>query len=283
MAERTGGRRPGAGRDDSAVADPSLVARLRHVPDPNRMRITVLLTALAACLHAAPAAAVLAFLTDENPPFNYTEKGRLVGVATEIVQAMAARAGLPVKTEVLAWDKAYVRTQGQRDTCLYSTARFENRERLFLWVGPVATNHWAVYGKPDFAPPLRSAKDLAPYRIGTVVRDPKVDFLRENGVTEVRQARDDAQNPARLFLPRESPDYIDLWITDLHAGRELAAAAKVPGVKLVLVAAEQPLFLACNPQTDRRTVKALADALDAMKADGAFQRISADHDKRFPR
>lgn len=247
------------------------------------MRTLFLLTVLAACLHAGPAAAALAFLADENPPFNYTEKGRLTGVATEIVQELASRAGLAFRFEVLAWDKAYVRAQGQRDTCLFSTARFENRERLFLWVGPVATNPWAVYGKGDFAPPVRSVKDLAPYRIGTVVRDPKVEFLRENGVTEVRQARDDAQNPLRLLLPRENPDYIDLWITDLHAGRELARAARVANLKVVFVAAEQPLFLACNPQTDRKTVKALADALDAMKADGAFQRISADYEKRFPR
>jgi polar amino acid transport system substrate-binding protein len=246
-------------------------------------RTTFLLTVLAAgALTAAPAAA-LTLLADENPPFNYTEKGKPAGAATEIVLGMASRANLPVRIDVLPWSKAYVRTQAERDTCLFSTARLENRERLFLWVGPIATNLWAVYGKGDFAPTIRSLKDLSPYRIGTVVRDPKVEFLRENGVNDVRQAREDAQNPARLLLPRENPERIDLWITDLYAGRFLAQAAKVTDVKLVFIAGEEPLFLACNPQTDRTVVKALADALDAMKADGSFKRITDDYDKRFAR
>ena len=147
---------------------------------------------------------------------------------------MATRAGVPVTVEVLPWDKAYVRAQGQKDACLFATARLENRERLFLWVGPIATNPWAVFGKPDFALPVRSVKDLAPYTIGTVLRDAKNDFLRENGVNELRAVRDDAQNPPRLLLPREHPEHIDLWITDLHAGREAAKAAKVTGLKFAV-------------------------------------------------
>jgi len=57
----------------------------------------------------------------------------------------------------------------------------------------------------------------------------------------------------------------------------------VPELKLVFVANEQPMFLACNPQTDRRIVKALADALESMKADGSFKRITADYEQRFAR
>jgi polar amino acid transport system substrate-binding protein len=246
-------------------------------------RSTLALTMLVAGVLAAAPAVALTLLTEENPPFNYMEKGKLVGAATEIVLDMATRASVPVKTDVLPWDKAYVRAQGERDTCLFSTARLENRERLFLWVGPIATNVWAVYGKSDFAPTIRTVKDLSPYRIGTVLRDPKNDFLRENAVTELRPARDDGLNPPRLFLPRADPDHIDLWITGLYSGRDIAKAAKVPELKLVFVASEQPMFLACNPQTDRNIVKALADALESMKADGSSKRITADYEKRFAR
>lgn len=238
--------------------------------------------ALAVALSCAPAFA-LTFLTEENPPFNFAEGGKLTGAATEIVQGMAQRAGVPVKTEMSTWDKAYVRAQGERDTCLYSTARLENRERLFLWVGPIATNLWAVYAKREFTPAIAALKDLAPYRIGTVIRDAKNDFLRENGINELRPVREDALNPPRLFVPRDNPDYIDLWITGLYSGRDIAKAAKVPELKVVLIASEQPLFLACNPQTDRNLVKALSDALDAMKADGSYRRITAEYEKRFAR
>lgn len=246
------------------------------------LALTVLVAVVAAMLAATPARA-LTLLTEENPPFSFTEKGRVQGSAAEIVLDMAARAGVPVTVELLPWDAAYVRAQGQRDACLFGTARLENRERLFLWVGPIATSPWAVYGKADFALPIRTVKELAPYKIGTLARDAKNDFLRENGVTDLRPVRDDAQNPPRLLLPRDNPDYIDLWITGLYSGREAARTAKVTDIKVIFVANEQPLFLACSPQTDRRIVTKLAEALEGMKADGAFKRITAEYEKRFPR
>jgi polar amino acid transport system substrate-binding protein len=95
--------------------------------------------------------------------------------------------------------------------------------------------------------------------------------------------RDDAQNPPRLLLPRDNPEHIDLWITGLYSGREAARKANVTDLKVVLVANEQPLFLACNPQTDRKLVTKLAEALDSMKADGAFKQITAEYEKRYPR
>jgi polar amino acid transport system substrate-binding protein len=246
-------------------------------------RALALLAGLAAAVIAAMPATALVLLTEENPPFSFIEKDKLQGSATEIVREMVARVGVPATFEVLAWDVAYVKAQGQKDTCLFATARFENRERLFLWVGPIGASPWAVYGRSDFMLPIRSVKDLAPYKIGTVQRDAKNEFLRDNAVNDLRAVRADAQNPPRLLLPRDHPEHIDLWITDLYAGREVARKANVTGLKVVFVANEQPLYLACNPQTDRKVVKALADALDGMKADGTLSRITAGYDKRFPR
>ena len=258
--------------------------RPRFLPFPimtNRILPIPMLALSLMGILVATGASALTLLTEENPPFNFTEKGKLAGSAAEIVQDMAVRAGVPAKVDVLPWDTAYVRAQARRDTCLFATARLENRERLFLWIGPIAMNLWAVYGKGDFAPTIRTVKDLALYRIGTVARDAKHEYLRENGVTELRPIRDDAQNPPRLVLPHDNPDAIDLWITDLYAGRDLAKVAKVTDIKLVFIAAEQPLYLACSPQTDKKIVKALSDALDGMKADGSLKRITDVYEKRF--
>ena len=240
-----------------------------------------LIVAVLVATAGGPATA-LTLLTDEDPPFSYSEKGKITGSATDVVREMTSRAGVPAKFDVLPTEKAFVRAQAERDTCVFATPRLENRERLFVWIGPIATNLWAVYGKGDFAPSIRTIKDMAPYRIGVVARDPKAEYLRENGVPGVRVFRDDAQNPQRLFLARDNPDHIDLWITGLYSGRAAAKAAKVTDVKLVFIALEEPLFLACSPRTDASVVKALNDALDAMKADGSFKRVSAEYEKRFP-
>jgi polar amino acid transport system substrate-binding protein len=229
----------------------------------------------------AASAVTLTFLTEENPPFNYTENGRILGSATEIVLQISTRSGHPATIEMLPWDAGYLRAQAEKNTCIFATARLENRERIFLWVGPLATNLWALYGKGDFAVPIRALKDLAPYRIGAVTRDAMGDFLRENSITNLKFVRQDRDNPARLLLPADHPDHIDLWITTLYSARDVAKSVNVTDVKLVFIAKEEPLYLACNPQTDRAVVRALGDALETLRADGSLARINAQYEKRF--
>ena len=232
---------------------------------------------------ASPPVQSLTLLTEENPPFNFTEGGKLTGIATEIVQETVRRTGLPVKTEVLPWDDAYKRTQAQRETCLFATARLENRERLFAWIGPLANNFWGVYGKPEFSIPIRTLDDLKAWRIGGVLSDAKVEYLRENSVTNIKVVTDDKLNPPRLLLPADNPNRIDLWITGLYAASGVARAAGVPNVKLVYVAREIPLYLACSPQTSVATLKALSEAFEQVKAEGIPARVIAEFAKRFPR
>jgi polar amino acid transport system substrate-binding protein len=240
--------------------------------------------ALIAGMVSAPvmSAVTLTLLTEESPPFNYAENGKVTGSVTEIVRQLLARSGQSATIEMAPqWDTAFTRAQAEKNTCIFATARLENRERLFLWVGPLATNLWALYGKGDFAVPIRALKDLAPYKIGAVTRDAKGDFLRENAVTNLKFVREDVDNPPRLLLPADNPDHIDLWITGRYGAREIARLAKVSDIKLVFIAAEQPLYLACNPQTDRGVVKALSDALELLKGDGSIARINAAFEKKF--
>jgi polar amino acid transport system substrate-binding protein len=236
------------------------------------------------CLYAALLAGHgwgLTLLTEENPPFNYTEKGRLAGSGADVVAEMVRRAKLSATTEVLPWDKAYVRAQGAKETCLFSTARLEHRERLFTWVGPIATNVWAIYGRDDFAGRVKSLADLKRYRIGGVVNDAKAEFLREQAVTNVRALPEDRMNPPRLYLPADHPDHIDLWIAGLYAAQAAAKAANVPALRLVFVVREVPLYLACSPQTRAATIEALRAALESVKADGTLARINGDYERRF--
>ena len=245
--------------------------------------VPLLRLACAATAIVAVQALGLTLLTEENPPFNFTEKGKLVGSGADVVAEMVRRSGVSATTEVLPWSAAYVRAQGAKETCLFSTARLENRERQFLWVGPIATNAWAIYGRPDFAARVNSLDELKRYRIGGVVNDAKVEYLRESGLTNVRAVAEDRMNPPRLFLPDDHPDHIDLWIAGVYGAREVAKSVKVNDLKLVLMARELPLYLACSPQTRPDTIKGLAAALESIKADGTLKRIADEYERRFAR
>ncbi|MFO1398224.1 MAG: transporter substrate-binding domain-containing protein [Burkholderiales bacterium] len=239
------------------------------------------LAALLLALALPAAGAPLTLLTEENPPFNYAEGGKLTGLVTELVQEAARRAGIAYTLEVLPWARAYPRAQAERDTCIFATARLPNREKLFVWVGPLASNLWGVYGRGDWSRPVKQLPDLKPFRIGGVANDAKVDYLRENGLTNFRLVADDRQNPPRLFLPADHPDHIDLWVTGYFGAASVARAAKSGDVKLVFVARDIPLYLACSPQTAPATVRALSDAVEQMRTEGVLARAAGTYERKF--
>ena len=235
--------------------------------------IARLLGLLAGLVLAPQPALALKLLTEENPPLNYTEGKKLTGVATDVVQEMLKRAKIKPDIEVMSWDKAYEKAQADKETCLYATARLPNRENAFKWVGPIAMNKWGLYALGGFKPELKTLADVRPFRVGGVERDAKVEFLRERGVTNVVEEKEDRHNPAKLTLNLKETLKIDLWITSVASAKKVAAQAKVPDLKLVLVVNEAESYLACSPRTEPDTLKALAAALDSMKKDGSYEKI----------
>lgn len=233
----------------------------------------LLLTLLA----AAPTVQALTLLTEENPPFNYTEGGKVVGISTEIVSELGRRSGIALEIESLPWEKAYVATQAEKETCLYSTVRLDNRERLFHWIGPIATNRWVLIGRSDFAGSVKAVEDAKRYRVGVVAKDAKIEFLMSKGVTDLREVSDDSLNPPRLVLNRDDPNRIDLWATGAYGARRTAARAKVKDIKLVLRLREFPLYLACGRNTSKETVQGLTRAFEQARKDGTLKRITDRH------
>jgi polar amino acid transport system substrate-binding protein len=242
------------------------------------MRPTTVLALLVAAI-IAPAHA-LNLITEENPPLNYTEGGRVTGYATEVVTEMGKRARIPLKFMVMPWAKGYVAAQTGRDNCLYSTARLENRENLFQWIGPIAFNRWGVYGRTDFTAEIRSLEDLKPHRIGAVTFDAKADYLKAQSVVNLLLVDEDRDNPPRLFLPKTDADYIDLWVTSL-AGAKRTAGARSRDIKLVYTIRNVPSWLACSPRVPGEVVGKLRGALQSMSKDGSLERIGERYERKF--
>ena len=148
-------------------------------------------------------------------------------------------------------------------------------------MGPFATNRWAVFGKSDFAVPVKNITDLRKLKIGGVAADAKVDFLMSKAVTNLRLSGNDAQVPPKLLLQKDDPNYVDLWITGYYSARKVAEAAKVKDIKMVYVVREEDLYLACSPRTSKGEIKKLSDALASMVKDGTVKKITEAYEKRF--
>jgi polar amino acid transport system substrate-binding protein len=226
---------------------------------------------LAVC---APATRALTLVTEENPPFNYTEQGKVVGLSTEIVTELGKRSAIPLQIQSLPWEQAYLAAQRDKETCIYSTARLENRERLFAWIGPIATNQWVLIGKSDFPGAVKVVEDARKYRVGVVAKDAKIEFLMGKGVTDLREVSEDGLNPPRLALGRDDPNRIDLWATSAYGARRTAARANVKDIKVVLNLTRIPLYLACGRNASPQAVQALGKAFEQARKDGTLKRIT---------
>src|SRR6267142_4241875 len=216
---------------------------------------------------AAPAVHALTLVTEENPPFNYTEQGNVVGLSTEIVAELGKRSGIPLQIQSMPWEQGYIAVQRDKEACIYSTVRLDNREQLFSWIGPIATNRWVLIGKSDFAG-LKVVEDARKYRVGVVARDAKIEFLMSKGVTDLREVSEDGLNPPRLVLGRDDPNRIDLGATSAYGARQTVARAKVTAdLRLVINLSKIPLYLACGRNTSPETVRVLGQAFDRATKD----------------
>ena len=142
----------------------------------------IVLVAIALLLAAQPAGAVV-FLTEENPPLNYTDKGELTGVSVSVLREMLRRTVRQVEIKVLPWSEAFLRAQSDAEVCVFSTARLPARNSMFQWIGPISRGYWSAFALEGFQEKIGNFDDLKKYRIG-VVSDARARYLQQRGVTK---------------------------------------------------------------------------------------------------
>lgn len=240
-----------------------------------------LLVAMVAAVPTIAAAQTINLLTEDAYPFQYLENKQLTGMAVEVVNEVFKRAGVGRKDELLSWKDAYDRAQMYPNTCIYSTARTENREKLFKWIGPIVENKWAAFARKGFKGSLSRPEDFAQYRVGVLQGDAKERYLKDLAVTFRVAQTDDAMNPPKLTLNRTEPDKIDLWITGYYTGAHVAAKTGVRDIVPVWVFQTSENFLACQQSLPQATADKLQKALDAMKRDGTHAAIIARYEAKI--
>ncbi len=209
-------------------------------------------------------------MTEEYPPFNYTEDGKLTGLATEVLLEVAKKVGHPVDIEVLPWARAYGTIQKKEGQILYSMTRTEAREDLFKWVGPVATNKWVMFAKKGSGLSVGSLDDAKKVKaIGTYKDDAAETFLKEQGFANLDSVIDDEQNVPKLMAGR-----IQLWIVGELQGIYKAKGKGVSDqLEKVLDVKDTQLYIAFSKNTPDEVIVKWQAAMDEMKADGSYDTL----------
>jgi polar amino acid transport system substrate-binding protein len=217
-----------------------------------------------------PSAHALDITTEENAPFNYfVAPEHIGGISTEIVVELGKRTGIPMKLQLTPWARAYSLAMNVADTCVYSTVRLPEREALFKWVGPISVNKWALFARGNFNQRIDNIDDARKYRIGGVIMDGKVTYLKSLGFTNIDSVNDDTLNVAKLMAGR-----IDLWVAGLYKGKELVAQSGAKNIKPVFTVRDVEYYLACSQKTPDATIQALMNELQVMQKEGIVKAVT---------
>jgi polar amino acid transport system substrate-binding protein len=214
--------------------------------------------------------------TEDTPPYQMQDQGRVRGFVADKVREMLNRAGLQGIIAIRPWQRAYQDAQLQSDHCVFPTTRTPEREGLFKWVGPIAFSEWTLFARADRKLRLNQLDDAKPYVIGSYNGDVRDSYLRERGF-KVDTAPEDQLNPQKLLYRR-----IDLWVADKYGASVLLRQRGWDrDIVPVYTFRRFSLYLACNPDTPDGVLKKLGDALDRMNEDGSAAAIERRY-QRWP-
>jgi polar amino acid transport system substrate-binding protein len=230
--------------------------------------IVAAILALGCAASQAQQAQRLYLTTEAAPPHSMVEGKRVAGISADTVREIMDRAHIEHTIELLPWKRAYTAALERSDTCVFSTTRTPERERLFKWIGPIGEAEWVLMARADRKLHLETLEDARRYRIGTYNGDARDQYLRERGF-DVDPAPNDLINPRKLMANR-----IDLWAASIRRGSAaLARMGYADKIVPVLVFNRIRVYLACNRAVPDELTARMGAALESMERDGTVQRI----------
>lgn len=236
-------------------------------------KVNVFLSILAFVLMSYSGAAFaedFKIMTEEFPPFNYTQDGKITGLSSEVMVELTKRVGHQMNAEVLPWARAYGLIQRKDGLILYSMTRTEAREELFKWVGPIASNKWVFFTKKGSGIVINSLEDAKKVKaIGAYKEDAAETFLKEQGFTNIDSVPNDELNVPKLMGGR-----IDLWIVgELQGIHKAKQKGESDNLEKVFDVKDTQLYIAFSKNTPDEVITSWQSALDAIKADGTYDAI----------
>lgn len=222
-------------------------------------------------LASVASAETFTIMTEEYPPLNYTENGKLTGLSSDVVTEMLKRLGQQGSIKVLPWSRAYNLIQTKGNHVLFSMVRNEKRENIFKWVGPISSDKMVFFAKKGSDLTINSIDDAKKVKkIGTYKDSALEIFLKENGFKNFESIIDDSANVKKLGAGR-----IDLWIANYLQG--IQTTKKIAGdssaVQEVFEIKTTEFYIAFSKSTPDDVIAKWQKVLDEIKNDGTFDNI----------
>ena len=244
----------------------------------NRRAALLLATVgLWACAPPVQAHETMRVLTEEYPPFNFTDNGKITGLATEVVQAVLKEINIEGQFQSVPWARAYDTAQASENVLIYSINRSKEREKLFKWVGQIHPTNFYLFALKDHHIHLTRLEDAKRLQTGTVNQDIGQQYLAAQGFSVGHNLQSSATyelNYIKLKLGR-----IDLWVMNEQGAYFIASkAGDDPAVVLSKALRIADLsgdgnYMAFGPKTSDAMVERFRKGLETIKNNGIYDAL----------
>lgn len=225
------------------------------------MKLLISLLLLSNLLHAEP----IVLVTEEIPPYAYTQNGKFTGASIEIIQALFKEANIPYTINIFPWKRAVEITKNNK-ACIFPIQRSQEREVLFNWISPVLITQTGFYTTLGSKVSIRTLDDVKSYSIGTYRGSAVEDYLTSQGFNVVSTSKDDVN------IRKLSANRIDVWAADTLTAAYFSDKEKIE-IREVLVYFSTLRALACNLTVPEEQVKKLQQALQTIYQQGIVDTI----------
>ncbi|GFO67413.1 hypothetical protein GMLC_09920 [Geomonas limicola] len=235
------------------------------------MRYLFLILALAVPLVPLQVHAVqptdIVYMTEDYPPENYLENGRLKGYAVDILRAVWKEMGYSEQPiQVLPWARGYLMVQERPNHMLFAMAKTPERLGLFKWVGPIYYAKINLFSLSEKRLKVESLEEARHFRVGVLRKDICETMLKEAGFTERTVFK---VNTLEQLLRMLKADHIDMMCTtETSIKSKIARDGSLVGKYTpVAFVGETNVYYAFNKGTDDEIVAEFQGALTAINTE----------------
>lgn len=208
-------------------------------------------------------AEVFKVYTEQNPPYNFLENGKLKGLSTLLLEQLFQKSGHQIfgnTIEVLPWARGYEQILHEKNVVLYSMVRTPEREGLFQWVGPIGKMTLGIIAKKNRHIQILTPDALHRYKIATIPDTASEKALLENGL-HLEEFDRFANIASQLKKLKENRvDGISFGVEAIfELLKELGS--DVSEYEVVYVFKESDLYFAFSKETDLNLIAELNETL----------------------
>ncbi len=226
----------------------------------------------------------LIYITEQYPPYNYQEDGKLQGISVDLLEMVWERMGVDLNRSVikiLPWTEAYQRTLNEPNTVYLSISRLPQREQLFKWAGPIGPIRNVLLVRSDKNISITTPEDLKKYKIGVINNTSSMLLLLDKGIKKEDLVLENESKPLIEMLQNGS---IDAWARGDRAGiweiNDLGLNAS--DYKTAYTLEQTDYYYAFNKETSDSLVQSFQEAIDYIKTNKDKNGVS-DYEKILSR